>query len=211
MESKVCKGKLFVFGTCYNNGRYHVGDVYFLAEDLNKLDNLLAKNHFGECFNPEVIHLPMLLPGPLEFCKTQDLQFIYRFSNGVKSDDHLDLRMLGEVHETIYEGGDIYELLTKYNEFFTSKLLQEPIYSYKVKAIIYYCENIDKEDENKPLHLTGLHPESETLKQFLEISEKMTKVGLALTPEQENTLLHNVIDELSAEITSLKLKIESMD
>ena len=36
----------------------------------------------------------------------------------------------------------------------------------------------------------------------------MTKVGLTLTPEQENTLLHNVIDELSAEITSLKLKIE---
>ena len=46
---------------------------------------------------------------------------------------------------------------------------------------------------------------------YLELSEKMTKVGLNLTPEQENTLLHNVIDELSAEILSLKLKIESMD
>jgi hypothetical protein len=57
---------------------------------------------------------------------------------------------------------------------------------------------------------TDLHPESETLKQFLELSEKMTKVGLTLTPEQENTLLHNVIDELSAEIASLKLKIEDL-
>lgn len=57
---------------------------------------------------------------------------------------------------------------------------------------------------------TDLHPESETLKHFLELSEKMTKVGLTLTPEQENTLLHNVIDELSAEISSLKLKIEDL-
>lgn len=176
MESKVCKGKLFVFGTCYNNGRYHVGDVYFLAEDLNKLDNLLAKNHFGECFNPEVIHLPMLLPGPLEFCKTQDLQFIYRFSNGVKSDDHLDLRMLGEVHETIYEGRDIYELLTKYNGFFTSKLLQEPIYSYKVKAI----------------------SEMERIEKLLK------ELDLQLSPEQEVKLLRKIVEEQQTVINKLQ-------
>lgn len=88
---------------------------------------------------------------------------------------------------------------------------EEYVFGNPVKAIIYYCENIGKETENKLFHHTDLHPESEALKQFLEISEKMTKVGLVLTPEQENTLLHNVIDELSAEITSLKLKIESMD
>lgn len=90
------------------------------------------------------------------------------------------------------------------------KIEEEYVFGNPVKAITYYCENINKEDENKPSHLTGLHPESETLKQFLEISEKMTKVGLALTPEQENTLLHNVIDELSDEITRLKLKIEDL-
>lgn len=64
--------------------------------------------------------------------------------------------------------------------------------------------------ERESFHHTDLHPESETLKHLLELSEKMTKVGLTLTPEQENTLLHNVIDELSAEIRSLKLKIEDL-
>ena len=87
---------------------------------------------------------------------------------------------------------------------------EEYVFGNPVKAIIHYCENIGKEESTFFRH-TVLHPESETLKQFLELSEKMTKVGLTLTPEQENTLLHNVIDELSAEITSLKLKIESMN
>ena len=87
---------------------------------------------------------------------------------------------------------------------------EEYVFGNPVKAIIHYCENIDKEESGFFRH-TDLQPESETLKHFLELSEKMTKVGLTLTLEQENTLLHNVIDELSAEITSLKLKIESMD
>lgn len=85
---------------------------------------------------------------------------------------------------------------------------EEYVFGNPVKGIIHYCENLGKEVENKPFHHSDLNPESETLKQFLELSEKMTKVGLALTPEQENTLLHNVIEELSAEIASLKLKIE---
>ena len=86
---------------------------------------------------------------------------------------------------------------------------EEYVFGNPVKAIIHYCENIGKEESAFFSH-RDLHPESETLKQFLELSEKMTKVGLTLTPEQENTLLHNVIDELSAEITSLKLKIEEL-
>lgn len=87
---------------------------------------------------------------------------------------------------------------------------EEYVFGNPVKAIIHYCECIGKE-ESVFFHHTDLHPESETLKQLLELSEKMTKVGLTLTPEQENTLLHNVIDELSAEILSLKLKIEGMN
>ena len=87
---------------------------------------------------------------------------------------------------------------------------EEFVFGSPVKAIIFYCENIGKETEKKPFRHSDLHPESETLKQLLELSEKMTKVGLTLTPEQENTLLHNVIDELSAEITRLKLKIEEL-
>ena len=87
---------------------------------------------------------------------------------------------------------------------------EEYVFGNPVKAIIHYCENIDKEVEKKPFHHSDLNPESETLKQFLELSEKMTKVSLRFTPEQENTLLHNVIDELSAEIASLKLKIEDL-
>lgn len=86
---------------------------------------------------------------------------------------------------------------------------EEYVFSNPVKAIIHYCENKGKEETTFFRH-TDLHPESETLKQLLELSEKMTKVGLTLTTEQENTLLHNVIDELSAEITSLKLKIEDL-
>ena len=86
---------------------------------------------------------------------------------------------------------------------------EEYVFGNPVKAIIHYCENIGKEESTFFRH-ADLHPESETLKQLLELSEKMTKVGLTLTPEQENTLLHNVIDELSAEITSLKLKIEEL-
>ena len=72
---------------------------------------------------------------------------------------------------------------------------EEYVFGNSVKAIIHYCENIGKE-ETTFFRYTDSHPESETLKQFLELSEKMTKVGLTLTPEQENTLLHNVIDEL---------------
>ena len=86
---------------------------------------------------------------------------------------------------------------------------EEYVFGNPVKAIIHYCENIGKEESGFFRH-TDLQPESVTLKHFLELSEKMTKVGLTLTPEQENTLLHNVIDELSAEITSLKLKIEEL-
>lgn len=86
---------------------------------------------------------------------------------------------------------------------------EEYVFGNPVKAIIHYCENIGKEETAFFRH-TNLHPESETLKQFLELSEKMTKVSLRFTPEQENTLLHNVVEELSAEITSLKLKIEDL-
>lgn len=86
---------------------------------------------------------------------------------------------------------------------------EEYVFGNPVKGIIHYCENIGKEESGFFSH-RDLHPESETLKQFLELSEKMTKVSLRFTPEQENTLLHNVIDELSAEITSLKLKIEEL-
>lgn len=86
---------------------------------------------------------------------------------------------------------------------------EEYVFGNPVKAIIHYCESIGKE-ESTFFRRTDLQPESETLKHFLELSEKMTRVGLTLTPEQENTLLHNVIDELSAEIASLKLKIEDL-
>lgn len=176
MESKVCKGKLFVFGTCYNNGRYHVGDVYFLAEDLNKLDNLLAKNHFGECFNPEVIHLPMLLPGPLEFCKTQDFQFIFSLTNKEYQDGDLKLKFLGVIQETIWYGGEIYELLSKDNKFFTSKLLPESFYSSKVK----------------------------TISEMERIEKLLKELDLQLSPEQEVKLLRKIVEEQQTVINKLQ-------
>ncbi|QDB70257.1 hypothetical protein CF8_0089 [Aeromonas phage CF8] len=44
---------------------------------------------------------------------------------------------------------------------------------------------------------------SPSLKTFLELSETMDGVGLTLTPEQENKLLHDAINELQEEIRSL--------
>lgn len=44
---------------------------------------------------------------------------------------------------------------------------------------------------------------SPSLKTFLELSETMETVGLTLTPEQENKLLHDAINELQEEIRSL--------
>ena len=175
MENKVCKGKLFVNGTCYANGRCNVGDVYFLADDINKLDSLLGKNDFGECFNPGVIQLPMILPGPLEFCKTQDFQFIFRLSNQEYQDDDLKINFLGDIQETIW-GGEIYELLTNDNKLFTSKLQPEPIYSYKVKAI----------------------SEMERIEKLLK------EADLQLSPEQEVKLLRKIVEEQQTVINNLQ-------
>ncbi|UIS25044.1 hypothetical protein PQC65_gp106 [Aeromonas phage pAEv1810] len=176
MENKVCKGKLFVNGTCYANGRCYVGDVYFLADDLNKLDVLLSKDNFGECFNPERIHLPALLAGPLEFCKAPDIRFIYKLSVGVNSYDHPSLKMLGAEQETIYEGGEIQELLTKDNRFFTSKLIDKPVHSFKVKAI----------------------SEMERIEKLLK------EADLQLSPEQEVKLLRKIVEEQQTIINNLK-------
>ena len=130
MENKVCKGKLFI------NGKGYVADIYFLADDLNKLDVLLTKALITLAFNPEPTHLPALVGGPLEFCKAPDLRFIYKLLVDVNSYDHPSLKMLGAEQETIYEGGEIQELLTKGNRFFTSKLIEEPVHSFKVKSIL---------------------------------------------------------------------------
>lgn len=67
--------------------------------------------------------------------------------------------------------------------FFTDRLLSEPVNSFKVK----------------------------TISEMERIEKLLKEVDLQLSPEQEVKLLRNVIDELSAEILSLKLKIESMD
>lgn len=170
MESKVCKGKLYI------NGKGYVADIYFLADDLNKLDVLLTKALISVTFNPEPIHLPALVAGPLEFCKTPDLQFIYKLSIGVNSDDHLSLKMLGEIHEIIFEGGDIYELLTNDCQFFTSKLLPESIYSSKVK----------------------------TISEMERIEKLLKELDLQLSPEQEIKLLRKIVEEQQTVINNLK-------
>ena len=176
MESKVCKGKLYMYGTCYVHGRRHVGEVYFLANDIYKLDNLLGKNDLGRCVNHEVIHLPMILPGPLEFCKTQDFQFIFRLSDKEYQFEDLNLKLPGAIQETIYGGGEIYELLTNDNKFFTSKLLPEPVYSSKVKAI----------------------SEMERIEKLLK------EADLQLSPEQEVKLLRKIVEEQQAIINKLQ-------
>lgn len=176
MENKVYKGKLFVNGTCYANGRCYVGDVYFLADDLDKLDVLLTKHLITLVFDPEPIHLPALVAGPLEFCKAPDLRFIYKLSVGVNSYDHPSLKMLTSEQETIYEGGEIYELLTKDNRFFTSKLIEKPIHSFKVKAI----------------------SEMERIEKLLK------EADLQLSPEQEVKLLRKIIEEQQTVINKLQ-------
>ena len=170
MENKVCKGKLIL-----NPGK-HLADVYVLFQDINKLDNLLEKLSYGEFFNPEVIQLPMILPGPLEFCKTQDFQFIFRLSDKEYQDEDLQLKFLGDIQETIWVGGEIYELLTNDNKFFTSKLSPEPVYSSKVKAI----------------------SEMERIEKLLK------EADLQLSPEQEVKLLRKIVEEQQAIINKLQ-------
>ncbi|MGL4614352.1 MAG: hypothetical protein ACRCVV_10740 [Shewanella sp.] len=178
MENKVCKGKLFINGTSYADGKRYVGDIYFLADDLNKLDVLLTEALFTVTFNPEVIILPALVAGPLEFFKTQDLQFIYRHALGVDNSDHLNLNVLGDVQqETIYDGGVIYDLLTKDNRFFTSKLLfSKPINSFKVK----------------------------TISEMERIEELLKEADLQLSPEQEVKLLRKIVEEQQVIINNLQ-------
>lgn len=176
MENKVYKGKLFVNGTCYANGNCYVGDVYFLGDDLNKLDVFLTKALISVTFNPEPIHLPALITGPLEFCKEPDLWFVYKLSVGVNIHDHPSLKMLASEQKTIHEGGEICELLTKDNRFFTSKLIDKPVNSFKVRAI----------------------SEMERIEKLLK------EVNLQLSPEQEVKLLRKIVEEQQAIINNLK-------
>ncbi|WAX22328.1 hypothetical protein AVP1_0218 [Aeromonas phage AVP1] len=170
MENKVCKGKLYI------NGKGYGADIYFLAGDLDKLDALLSKGLITLAFDPEPIHLPALVAGPLEICKAPDLRFIYKLSVGVNSYDHPSLKMLASEQETIYEGGEIYELLTKDNRFFTSKLIDKPIHSFKVKAI----------------------SEMERIEKLLK------EADLQLSPEQEVKLLRKIIEEQQTVINKLQ-------
>lgn len=50
---------------------------------------------------------------------------------------------------------------------------------------------------------------SPSLKAFLELSEAMGNVGLTLTPEQENKLLHDAVNELQEEICSLQNQLDN--
>ena len=170
MENNVCKIKLIL------NAEMHLADIYALSQDINKINSLLEKLPYGTFLNPEVVHIPMILPGPLEFCKTQDFQFIFSLTNKEYQDGDLKLKFLGVIQETIWYGGEIYELLSKDNKFFTSKLLPESLYSSKVKAI----------------------SEMERIEKLLK------EVDLQLSPEQEVKLLRKIVEQQQTVINNLQ-------
>ena len=84
--------------------------------------------------------------------------------------------MLGEIHEIIFEGGDIYELLTNDSQFFTSKLLPESIHSSKVK----------------------------TISEMERIEKLLKEADLQLSPEQEVKLLRKIVEQQQAVINKLQ-------
>lgn len=171
MENKVCKGSLYI-----NGDRTSIVDIYFLDKDRDILRSLLCSVYSVWSLVPAPIHFPELVPGPLEVYKNQGLEFVYKFTTGSDYADRLNLKLLGPEQETTYEGGEIYELLTKDNRFFTSKLIEEPMHSFKVKTI------------------------SET-----ERIEKLLKeADLQLSPEQEVKLLRKIVEEQQAIINSLQ-------
>lgn len=171
MENKASKGSLYI-----NGDRTPIADIYFLDKDRDILRSLLCSGYPAWSLVPESIHFPELVPGPLELYKNQGLQFVYKLTTGSDRTDRLSLKLLGAEQETIYEGGEIYELLTKDNRFFTSKLIDKPIHSFKVKAI------------------------SE-----MERIEKLLKgADLQLSPEQEVKLLRKIVEEQQVIINNLK-------
>lgn len=170
MENRVCKGELYI------NEKGYGAEIYFLADDLDKLDALLSKSLACYSFVSKPIHLPALVAGPLEFCKAPDLRFIYKLSACVNSHDRSSLKMLASEQETIYACGDIYELLTKDNRFFTSKLIDKSVSSFKVKGI----------------------SEMERIEKLLK------EADLQLSPEQETKLLRKIVEEQQAIINTLK-------
>lgn len=125
MENKASKASLYI-----NGDRTPMVDIYFLDKDQDILRSLLCSTYSAWSLVPEPVHFPELVPGPLEFYKKQGLQFVYKFTSGSDHTDRLSLKLLGAEQETIYEGGEIYGLLTKDNQFFTSKLIEEPIHSF---------------------------------------------------------------------------------
>ena len=88
MESKASKGSLYI-----NRDSSPIVEIYFLDKDRDVLRSLLCSTYSVWSLVPEPIHFPDVVPGPLEFCKTQDFQFIFRLCDKEYQGEDLKLKI----------------------------------------------------------------------------------------------------------------------
>lgn len=175
MENKVCKSVLKV------GDDFPIAEIFFLEKDLSHLGSLLGSLYHkfklvsvpceSDEFHPHA--------EPKLFCKTNVFQFVYNtFNYQTTSPSERLIRKLEmeNFYQEIHNCPDVHDLLINGSQFFTNKLLQEPVYSFKVKAI----------------------SEMERIEKLLK------EADLQLSPEQEVKLLRKIVEEQQVVINNLK-------
>ena len=175
MENKVCKSILKV------GDDFPIAEIFFLEKDLSHLESLLGSlyNKFKIVSVPSELDVYSLHAEPKLFCKTEDFQFVYNTFNyqSTSPGGRLIRKLeLEGFYQEMHNSPDIHDLLINGSAFFTSKLLPESLYSYKVKAI----------------------SEMERIEKLLK------EVDLQLSPEQEVKLLRKIVEEQQTVINKLQ-------